>query len=72
MPPNAENLPPEGVADEACCADSPEPGGDLLDRVRSVARRIVERVRKVTNDIQLDPHRSDRDEGQSPHFPLWL
>ena len=55
MPPNAENLPPEWVADEACCADSPEPGGDLLDRVRSVARRIVERVRKVTNDIQLDP-----------------
>jgi len=31
-----------------------EPGGGLLDRVRAVARRIVERVRRVTQDTHLD------------------
>ena len=54
MPPNDENLPGQAGAEVTRSQDPFEPGGGLLDRVRAVARRIVERVRRVTQDTHLD------------------
>lgn len=50
-------------------ADPFAAGDEVLDRVKSVARQITERVRKLTEDTELD-HQALADDSTATQPPL--